>query len=42
MLGGEYARLSVGPEGLVFYAMNGAAWWFVPTAELEAMGIELE
>ncbi len=41
-LGGEYARLSVGPEGLVFYAMNGAAWWFVPTAELEAVGIELE
>jgi hypothetical protein len=40
-LGGEYARLSVGPEGLVFYAMDGAAWWLMPASELEAVGVEV-
>ncbi len=40
-LGGEFARLSVGPDGLVFYAMGGAAWWWVSTAELAAVGVEV-
>lgn len=41
-LGGECARLLAGPEGLVFYAMNGAAWRFVPKTELSIAGVYLE